>query len=302
LSKVDDYPLYSMRFQGESSPAAFQWDQPLHSSLAASSTPLAWGCSLFAAMGDPGNMLYGRNFDWNFSPALLLFTSPPGGYASVSMVDMAYLGIRDDAMNTLLEQPLEVRRLLLDAPELPFDGMNARGLVVGMAAVPGSEATTDAQKPTIDSLMVIRLILDHAGTVDEALATFEKYNLDWGSGPPLHYLVADTTGKAVLVEFTQGKMVVVPNQAPWHLATNFLVSPVKDAPAGNCPRYDRISRQLNKTGGRVALQDALPLLADVSAAGENSTQWSIIYQMTSGDVSVVMGRKYENVHHFVLTR
>ena len=36
-------------------------------------------------------MVYGRNFDWQYSPALLLFTNPPDGYASVSMVDIEYL-------------------------------------------------------------------------------------------------------------------------------------------------------------------------------------------------------------------
>ena len=61
-----------------------------NSDLAAS--PRAWACSLFAALGDVDNMLYGRNFDWDYSPAVLLFTDPPDGYASVSMVDIAYLG------------------------------------------------------------------------------------------------------------------------------------------------------------------------------------------------------------------
>ena len=45
----------------------------------------------------PDDRLFGRNFDWRYSPALLLFTDRPaaGGYASVSMVDIAYLGFDD---------------------------------------------------------------------------------------------------------------------------------------------------------------------------------------------------------------
>ncbi len=39
-----------------------------------SGTAPAWGCSLFAFFSDPQAMLYGRNFDWEYSPALLLFT------------------------------------------------------------------------------------------------------------------------------------------------------------------------------------------------------------------------------------
>ena len=41
-------------------------------------------------------MLLGRNFDWYEHPALILFTDPPDGYASVSMVDISYLGVKGD--------------------------------------------------------------------------------------------------------------------------------------------------------------------------------------------------------------
>ena len=51
-----------------------------------------WTCSLFAALGDDQEFKFGRNFDWEYSPGLLLFTNPLDGYASVSMVDIAYLG------------------------------------------------------------------------------------------------------------------------------------------------------------------------------------------------------------------
>lgn len=81
-------------------------------------------------------MFYGWNFDWDYGTALLLFTDPPGGYASVSMVDIAYLGIEGKSEKDLQNLPYEERQLLLGAPSLPFDGMNERGLAIGMAAVP----------------------------------------------------------------------------------------------------------------------------------------------------------------------
>jgi hypothetical protein len=148
--------------------------------------PATWACSLFAALGD-ADKVYGRNFDWVDSPALLLFTHPTNGYASVSMVDLAYLGFGDKA-NRLTELPLDQRQALLNAPALPFDGMNERGLVVGMAAVPDGNTRLDPGKETIDSLQVIRKMLDRAGTVDEAVAVLAMYNIDWGGGPALHYL------------------------------------------------------------------------------------------------------------------
>jgi penicillin V acylase-like amidase (Ntn superfamily) len=179
-------------------------------------TGTAWACSLFAAMGDEDNILYGRNLDWTYSPALLLYTDPPDGYASVSMVDIAYLGFDNQAEN-LAELPLVKRQALLQAPFLPFDGMNEYGLAIGTAAVPESKMPHDAGKPTIDSLAIIREVLDHARTVEEATAIFRKYNIDWGSGPALHYLIADNggaehrSGESVLIEFSDGNMVTLPH-------------------------------------------------------------------------------------------
>jgi hypothetical protein len=54
--------------------------------------PSLWACTCFSARNEHGSQLLGRNFDWENHPALLLFTDPPGRYASVSMVDISYLG------------------------------------------------------------------------------------------------------------------------------------------------------------------------------------------------------------------
>ncbi len=239
---------------------------------------------------------YGRNFDWVDSPALLLFTHPTNGYASVSMVDLAYLGF-GDKVNRLTELPLDQRRALLSAPALPFDGMNERGLVVGMAAVPDGDLRRDPGKETIDSLQVIRRMLDQASTVDEAVAVLQQVNINWGSGPALHYLIADRAGQSALVEFYQGKVHIIPNDQPWHLATNFLLSSVGDNPAGQCSRYDTIDQRLSTAAGRLDATEALRLLQDVS---QPNTQWSIVYGLSTGEVVVTPGRAYSRVHTFRL--
>jgi hypothetical protein len=259
----------------------------------------AWACSLFASLGDAGNMLYGRNFDWRYSPALLLFTDPPDGYASVSMVDIAYLGFEDDIVRGLIDVPLAEREPLLYTPFMPFDGMNEHGLVIGMAAVPDSEMPHDAAKETLDSLEVIREMLDHARDVDEAVEILRSYNIDWGGGPPLHYLLADASGHAMLVEFWRGEMMLLPGEgAPassWHLATNFLRSSIGESAEGVCSRYDRIGSQLSETEGRLDLRDALDLLDEVS---QGSTQWSVVYELNSREVNVAMGRRFSTLHVF----
>jgi len=286
LEQIDPFPLYTMVYEADYSQAgADDW--------IGEERALSWACSLFAVMGDQEDMLLGRNFDWNFSPALLLFTDPLDGYASVSMVDIAYLGYGEEKAFGLTDLPLSERIGLLDAPYLPFDGMNEAGLAVGMAAVSPGGMEYDPEKETIDSLLVIREILDRAATVDEAVVILANYNIDWGSGPPLHYLIAEKSGNSALVEFSRGEMAVIPNRDPWQLATNFLVSETDTSPQGSCWRYDLILEQLREGNGQLNPGQALNLLSEVA---QESTQWSVVYGISTGEIRVVMGRQYDNVH------
>ena len=292
LEQVDGYPLYTMRYGGDySREVGGGWETD------PASSNLGWACSLFAGLGDEEKQVFGRNFDWQYSPALLLFTEPPNGYASVSMVDIAYLGYGGARAGSLLDLPLAERTGLLAAPHWPFDGMNEHGLVVGMAAVPPGGMAPDPAKATLGSLGIIRHILDHARDVDEALSIFGEFNVDFEGGPPLHYLLSDRSGRAVLVEFYGGEMAVLPNERPWHLATNFLRAAVDPAhngsPKGRCWRYDRIEEVLSETGGRLEPGEALDLLGQVAQDG---TQWSIVYNQHSGEVLVAMGRQYDEPH------
>ena len=290
LQRVDDFPLYTMRYHGAT--------EERLSSFEDTSAPPAWACSLFAALGDAENVLYGRNFDWDYSPALLLFTGPPDGYASVSMVDIAYFGFGGARAHTLTDLPLAARRPLLDAPFLPFDGLNERGLAVGMAAVPPGQMVPDPGQETIGSLRAIRQMLDQASNVDEAVAILHSHNVDMGGGPPIHYLIADRSGQAALVEFYQGQMVVIPQETPWHQATNFLRATAGASAAGQCWRYDRISQRLAQAAGRLTAPEAMQLLAGVA---QGSTQWSVVYGLSSGEVNVVMGQKYDRPLTFRLS-
>ena len=290
LKQVDDHPLYTMTYYGE-----YDSRRPLVLLPVPQAEPTpAWACSLFTILLDDEHLLYGRNFDWQFSPALLLFTDPPDGYASVSMVDLEYLEFGSNAVHNLTDLPLEGRVNLLDAPWLPFDGMNEHGLAIGMAAVPAGDRKPDPSKETIHSLGIIREILDHARDVDEALRIFDDYNIMFG-GPPLHYLIADTKGKAVVVEFYKGERHVIENNQPWHSATNFLLSSVEDPKDGNCWRYDRINARLTEKQGLLDSNSAMELLAEVS---QENTQWSVVYQMAHGDLNIAMGGDYANIQTF----
>ncbi len=293
LEQVADFPLYTMQFYGDYDTVAAVPGKV----QAANGVPSGWACSLFTALHDPENRVFGRNFDWEFSPALLLFTDPSDGYASVSIVDIAYLGFDGNLAHSVTDLPPIEQAGLLAAPRLPFDGMNAAGLAVGMAAVPAGGVRPDPDKETIGSLLVIREMLDHAGDVDEAVAILESYNIEYGGGPPLHYLIADRSGRAVLAEFYQGRLVIRPNDGPWHQATNFIRASVEGDVNGRCWRHDQLSEALAAADGRLSPAAAMDLLAGVA---QPNTQWSVVYEMSTGELAVAMGRDYEQIYRFQL--
>ena len=291
LQKVDRYPLYTMTYYGS-------YDA-VHTKIARSGVDAQsrpWACSLFAALGDPRHMVFGRNFDWDFSPAVLLFTRPTNGYASVSMVDITYLGYESHDVTSLAVS--EQRDLLLSAPLIPFDGMNEYGLTVGMAAVPGSPGpAADPGKPTVGSLRIIRLMLDQAQTVEEALAVIRQYNIDFEGGPPLHYLLADRSGRAATVEWKDGSLQVIRNQQPWQVTTNFYLAGASAGIKTQDWRYRTAAAWLQAAQGRIAPQEAMQILAHVK---QGITQWSIVYGMSTGEVRIVMGQSYNYVHLYHL--
>ncbi len=297
LRKIDNHPLYTMHYRGSYRNRAALAENALEVTSQLPSTP--WACSLFAALGDTDSMVFGRNFDWQQLGAVFLFTDPPDGYASVSIVAIPPLGLKSDRVGNISELSPSARQALLRAPFELQDGMNENGLVVTMAAVPSYDMVPDPSKKTIGSLAIMREILDYAGDIDDAIAIIKQYNINMtpSLGPPIHYLIADRSGRAVLVEFYQRKMVLIPNGEPWHLATNFLVAPVSNSPKGQCPRYDKMNARLIETKGRLTMQDAADLLARVANKMTQlpafsfpiGTQWSAVYGMNTGDVQIKMG-------------
>ena len=300
LRRIDEHPLYVMRYAGD-----YGFDDYLKSgaypgetAAARTQTVVDWGCTVFATLSGDGERLLGRNFDWYADhPALLLFTDPPDGYASVSMVDLWYLDYTGDTIG------LFERQALARAPYLPFDGMNEMGVGVGIMAVPGGNGQRDPAMRTLDDLEVVRLVLDYAASVEEAIELLQGYNVRFEGGVPLHYLIADAGGHSAVIEYVGGEMRVLRNEQSWQVSTNFIIS--EEQPEGatsSCRRYNTAYHKLEDNQGLMTGAQALDLLADTAQAGDFPTIWSAVYNLNSGEISLVMDRNYEKVYTFQLKR
>jgi predicted choloylglycine hydrolase len=290
LEKVDDYPLFVMRYHGTYffdlfSEYGIEW--PLFKKFYKAVNPDA--CTSFAALNDEGDAFFGRNFDWQHRSSLLLFTDPPGGYASVSMVDLYYFGLEG-----MQEIPWKKRFNLLATPYAVMDGMNEWGVAVGQNAVPIKQLPYDPNKPTLISNQLMRAVLDHARDVNEAITLIQKYNPNF---PVIygHLHIADVSGNSVVVEYVDGRMVIIRNEEPWQVSTNFLLSEAQTETG--CWRYDLASEHLGKAQGNIAQNEAMKLLQAVKLS---HTVWSVVYNLSTGDVRIAMGKDYEQVHGFQL--
>ena len=298
LEKIDDYPIYTMRYFGPYIRASELEPAP-EASDEATLLGSGWACSLFAAAGDSSRPVFGRNFDWEYSPILVLLLEPEHGYRSIMSIDIAYL-IEPGDLDRLDECEGERLLPLLSAPFLTFDGMNEHGVAIGMAAVDYECGyPSDPDKRDVGDLVMMREVLEAAATVDEAIAFLETINPVSQGGPNTHYLIADATPSAALIEYHDGEMVVFRSsvETPWQFGTNFPVVLTEGNPAGNCWRYDLIDATLRQSAGALTASEAMDLLQAVSTP---TTRWSIVYDLTELEAHLVIERDTETVHTFSL--
>ncbi|UCD48988.1 MAG: linear amide C-N hydrolase [Phycisphaerales bacterium] len=289
LEKVDDFPLYVMHYRGTYLFDSFveegiEWApyQKLYKAV----NPDA--CTSFAAPTPDGDVVFGRNLDWNHRSSLLLFTDPPGGYASVSLVDLYYLGLEG-----LQEIPWSQRFVLLAAPYATIDGMNECGVAIAQNAVPERNTPRDPNRPTLLNSQIMRLVLDYAKDVEEALTLIQQYNVEF-VGPRGHFHLADASGASAIVEYVDGGIAIVRDDGPWQISTNFLLS---EEIKPECWRYRIACQTLKAAQGSMSQEQAMDLL---KAVKQNHTVWSVVYGLSTGQIRLAMGQDYENVHAFRL--
>jgi hypothetical protein len=294
LEKIDAFPIYTMTYFGP----YVRKSELLSEENAAGNALLGWGCSLFAALGDADAPVFGRNFDWVYSPLLIVFLVPESGNRSIMSVDLAYL-VEEEIFDRLDAAAGPDLLSLLNAPFIPFDGMNEHGLAIGMASVDyDCGYPVDPGNRDVGDLLLMREVLEGCATVEEAIAFLDGVNPVNQGGPKMHYLIADATPAAALIEYDDGDMHVLrAGETPWQLGTNFPVLLAEGGPQGHCWRYDTIERTLHGVGGRLGPGDGMSLLEAVST---EMTQWSLAYAIAERHVYLSVGRSYDTVFDIAL--
>lgn len=294
------------------------------------------GCSSFTSVDADGKRYFGRNYDFSTSTGMIVRTNPDGDrYASISSVDLQFLGIKDGAPLSSLMQKL----ICLAATYAPLDGINEAGVSCGIYmsyqgkedAVVATNQSTD--KPDLTSTTMLRLILDYAGSVDEAVELVKKYDLHDSANTSFHYMVADSTGKSAILEWvtatdetdTDGSRrelkvyyndddaVLGEKEAKnkFQYITNFIVTPdyyENQNSMKGLDRYNAIESKINpdgnNTNGIITYETAMEVLETVGRrkwdkikgkSDKNTiTVWSALYNLTDKTATWVSNEEFDN--------
>ncbi|MGE5372409.1 MAG: linear amide C-N hydrolase [Solirubrobacterales bacterium] len=263
-------------------------------------------CTTFNAVTPKGDYVFGRNFDLYYSPGLLVHTKPANGYESLSIVNLAFLGYKGDYMPDQLFNRIQA----LAAPYAPMDGMNEKGLSVAILLLPDKPTNQQTKRPDITSTTAIRLLLDKAATVDEAVALLKQYDMHDSAGACYHYQIADAGGKSVIVEYVNNEMHLIKPKVSYQACTNFYQTPGAKYYFGmGQNRYAIAMTGLTAKNGVLTEQDAMHLLKEARLVNSfvkktgitYRTQWSAVYNNTRKSMDLCVGQNYGKVYQYSVT-
>ena len=290
VTQIDDYPLFTLHYSTD-----YKFDEYLKTGYIPrytfnNSSSKYFSCTCFSAFGE-NSRLFSRNYDWaKHATYFIVFTDPLNGYSSVSTVDLSFFNYNHSESPAFSDNQNTLRLL----PYFPFDGMNEKGVAVGMNALSSANSPYDPNKVTIGELQMIRLVLDYASSTTEAISLIQQYNIRVEE-PPIHYLIADSSGHSVIIEFVNGEMITMENTNPWQVTTNFIITGSAAPHNAPCWRYSTTYETLSTNNGVSSESDVVNLLQSVSVSG---TRWSNVFNLKTGGMQITIGRNYENPHRF----
>ncbi|WP_343209810.1 linear amide C-N hydrolase [Anaerolentibacter hominis] len=319
VEKVDEYPLYTMDYKADYGLDEFMEtgaanDQELvqfiikklMKGLPVKITIPDLGCSTFRAQTPEGDSIFGRNFDNAYAPAMLVHTAPKNGYESISMVNLSFMGYGED----YLPDTVKDRILALAVPYIPLDGINEKGLTVGVLQLNVEPTNQDTGKTDINTTSAIRMLLDKAADVGEALDLLQQYDMHSSANSCYHFQISDAAGRSVIVEYVDNVFTVLEEETPYQACTNFFLAEGDFFNiGGGQDRYQILMDGLKETDGVLTEEQGMDLLSAASQPLKpneegkiTGTQWSAVYNNNDLTVDITMGLDYENVYSYSIEK
>ncbi len=259
-------------------------------------------CSTFYAETPEKGYIFGRNLDNQTTDLAVVKTAPKDGYKSVSVVNLSFLGYNESYTPDKLLDRINT----LACAYFPLDGVNEKGLAVGVLQLQAPATAQDSEKPDVGTTLAIRAMLDNCATVDEALEFLKSVDMYAAARGCYHFQIADATGKSIVVSYVDNEIVVTEQEEKGFIAaTNFYLHEVPfEYEQQGLDRYEILEKTLTQKASVLSAEEGMKLLEAVRITGTDpdekgrvySTQWSSIYDLTNPSLSLCADMDYENVY------
>ncbi len=246
-----------------------------------------FGCSTLTTQKTGGSYVMGRNFDYTGENprAMVIHTKPENGYESYSTTWLDFLGFGSD----FVPESMSDRYKSLASVYVPLDGINEKGLCVADLINGDDELTSQStDKVDVTTTTAIRLLLDKAASVDEAIELLKQYDMHSDIGRSHHLSISDSSGKSVVVEYINGEMIVT--ETP--VVTNHYLSQGEKFGIGDEESHRRFDELMKKSKDTLTTDDMADCMESVSYSG--ITQWSVVYDIENLELQFYFQRQFDN--------
>ena len=267
-------------------------------------------CSTFVAATPDGHKLFARNFDYKNGMAMLIKSVPKKGYRSIALSNLGHIGFDE---RHLPEKDIISRFRTLAAVYSPLDGINEKGFAVAVNTAVEQVTRQDTGKTPVMTTLAIRLLLDRAANVEEAIGILDSIDMRSSGKIGYHFQLADRSGDSAIVEYIDNKMVVIrknPEDISFCL-TNFTLSADEKNGTGK-ERFDIMQDRLQEKGSVMTSKEAMELLGAAQMDGhkyyepghmyyDSMTQWSVVYDLSKCTMAVTVKSDLEKIYDFSIS-
>ncbi len=236
-------------------------------------TIIGLGCTTFVLKNE-NTLVFGRNLDWVSDDGVVVVN-------------------KRNIQKTALIFPPEVATKWTSkygsvtfnqfGKEMPFGGMNEKGLVIEIMLVTGNYPNFDS-RTAVNELQWIQYQLDNAKTIDEVIESDKTIRIS-KINQNLHFLICDKLGNVAVIEFDKkGMHVYKGDDLPIAVLENdrYATSLRKNERNTSC-RFRTASKMIEQYKGvsdTSAIEYSFKILDKVALDGS----WSIVYDIKNMEI------------------
>ena len=260
----------------------------------------SYGCSALTVKTPDGSVMMGRNFDFPSAIGVIMHCIPDKGYETITTFNVEFYQFGEE----FKPEGFKNQYMCLTGLFVALDGINEKGLAIAdLMAGDSIETHQRTSKPDLTTTAAISYMLKNAANVDEALKLLESIDMHSDIGSAHHYAMADVSGRSVVVEYVDNKMVVTESPA---VANHYLCEQKLNVGlTEGDDRYDRLCQRFDQTQGVMSekqLTDAIATVSQPQRKGFLGTAWTMVMDLSHPSVTYYSLRHFDKPFHFALSR